>query len=92
MWFILFAGCSLLVSCLVYFLALMVEAAHSSETLTNIYQTTRLYMPVNSTRHSHHYVNFELVMCVLSGNIIWKLHLLKLFSALLALWSSQFIQ
>jgi hypothetical protein len=38
---------------------LKLEAVLSSETLVNFHQTTRCYIPEDSTRHSHHFENLK---------------------------------
>jgi hypothetical protein len=39
--------------------ALMMEAARTSETLVNFYQTTRCYNPEDSTLHTHRRENLK---------------------------------
>jgi hypothetical protein len=39
--------------------ALMMEAARTSETLVNVYQTTRRYNPEDSNLHTHRRENLE---------------------------------
>jgi hypothetical protein len=40
-------------------IALMMEAARTSETLVNFYQTTRSYNPEDSNLHTHRRENFK---------------------------------
>jgi hypothetical protein len=40
-------------------IALMMEAARTSETLVNFYQTTRCYNPEDSTLHTHRRENLK---------------------------------
>jgi hypothetical protein len=51
-------------------ITLMMEAARTSETLVNFYQTTRHYNPEDSHLHTHHHENL-------------KSHTVKLFSLLM---------
>jgi hypothetical protein len=40
-------------------IALMMEAARTSETLVNVYQTTRCYNPEDSNLHTHRRENLK---------------------------------
>jgi hypothetical protein len=76
-WFV--APCSLAM-----IIALMMEAARTSETLENYYQTTRCYNPEDSNLHTHHRENLKsyLVMDT-SENYCKAIHLLNKHSTIL---------
>jgi hypothetical protein len=44
-------------------IALMMEAAKTSETLVNFYQTTRRYNPEDSHLHTHRRENLKSYLC-----------------------------
>jgi hypothetical protein len=58
----------------------MMEAARTSETLVNFYQTTRCYSPEDSHLHTHHHENLKSYIHVLNicqnrntpGSLVWK--------------------
>jgi hypothetical protein len=57
-WFVLIAVCFILVSCLSYYLILMMEAIHSFKTLAYFHKTTQYYIP-EVKFFSQHYENFK---------------------------------
>jgi hypothetical protein len=49
-------------------MALMMEAANTSETLVNFYQTTRRYNPEDSHLHTHRRENLKSYLYLLSSS------------------------